>query len=49
MIVSKVNPLAENEKGELVAADAKLSFDDNASYRQKKLFKLKDHSQHDPR
>eukprot|EP00210_Caulerpa_lentillifera_P003633 g3468.t1 len=45
----EVNPLAENEQGELIAADAKLSFDDNASFRQESLFKLKDHTQQDQR
>jgi len=44
-----VNPLAENENGELIAADAKLGFDDNAAFRQKTLFDLKDLSQQDPR
>lgn len=45
----EVNPLAETDAHELVAADAKLNFDDNAEYRQKELFALRDHSQEDPR
>ena len=45
----EVNPLAETDTHELVAADAKLNFDDNAEYRQKELFALRDHSQEDPR
>lgn len=45
----EVNPLAEDDKGELVAADAKLGFDDNAAFRQKAIFALKDDSQSDPR
>ena len=45
----EVNPLAETDKKLLVAADAKLNFDDNAEYRQKALFALRDHSQEDPR
>uniref|UniRef100_A0A6N2L866 Succinate--CoA ligase [ADP-forming] subunit beta, mitochondrial n=1 Tax=Salix viminalis TaxID=40686 RepID=A0A6N2L866_SALVM len=34
---------------ELVAADAKLNFDDNASFRQKEIFALRDPTQEDPR
>lgn len=45
----QVNPLAEDEKGNLIAADAKIGFDDNAGFRQSLLFKLKDASQQDPR
>jgi succinyl-CoA synthetase beta subunit len=44
----EVNPLAETDEG-LLAADAKLGFDDNASFRQKELFAMKDESQEDPR
>jgi len=44
-----VNPLAETPEGKLLAADAKLGFDDNAAYRQKEIFDLKDESQMDPR
>lgn len=44
----EVNPLAETEEG-LLAADAKLGFDDNAGFRQKYLFEMKDESQEDPR
>merc|ERR1711903_193742 len=45
----EVNPLAEDTDGNLVAADAKLGFDDNAAYRQKELFAMKDDAQADPR
>ena len=45
----EVNPLAEDPEGNLIAADAKLGFDDNAFFRQKELFALKDDSQIDPR
>jgi succinyl-CoA synthetase beta subunit len=45
----EINPLAETADGMLVAADAKLGFDDNAAFRQKDLFTLKDESQEDPR
>ena len=33
----------------LIAADAKLGFDDNAAFRQKELFAKRDSSQEDPR
>ncbi|OIT08387.1 PREDICTED: succinate--CoA ligase [ADP-forming] subunit beta, mitochondrial-like [Nicotiana attenuata] len=45
----EINPLAETSDKKLVAADAKLNFDDNASYRQKEIFALRDSSQEDPR
>ena len=45
----QVNPLAETTDGELMAADAKLGFDDNAAFRQKELFAKRDSSQEDPR
>ncbi|EIE19389.1 succinate-CoA ligase beta chain [Coccomyxa subellipsoidea C-169] len=45
----EVNPLAETTDGRLVAADAKLGFDDNAAFRQKELFAKRDSSQEDPR
>eukprot|EP00967_Tisochrysis_lutea_P038840 scaffold46532_cov17-Tisochrysis_lutea.AAC.1 len=43
-----VNPLAETPEGTLLAADAKLGFDENAAYRQKEIFDLRDESQMDP-
>lgn len=45
----EVNPLAEDNEGKLIAADAKIGFDDNASYRQKEIFAMKDDSQIDSR
>eukprot|EP00882_Tetradesmus_deserticola_P009083 GHRQ01009583.1.p1 GENE.GHRQ01009583.1~~GHRQ01009583.1.p1 ORF type:complete len:424 (+),score=217.33 GHRQ01009583.1:293-1564(+) len=45
----EVNPLAEDAEGRLIAADAKLGFDDSASYRQKDTFAMRDESQLDPR
>lgn len=44
----EINPLAETDT-ELVAADAKLGFDDNASFRQKELFGKRDQTQEDSR
>jgi succinyl-CoA synthetase beta subunit len=45
----EVNPLAEDTDGNLIAADAKIGFDDNASFRQKDVFEQRDTSQEDPR
>ena len=45
----EVNPLAEDDQGVLIAADAKIGFDDNASFRQKDIFAQRDESQEDPR
>ncbi len=44
-----MNPLAEDSEGKLISADAKLGFDDNAHFRQKEIFAMKDDSQIDPR
>ncbi|KAF5741834.1 succinyl-CoA ligase [Tripterygium wilfordii] len=45
----EINPIAETSDKKLVAADAKLNFDDNAAYRQKEVFALRDPTQEDPR
>jgi len=45
----EVNPLAEDVDGNLVAADAKIGFDDNASFRQKDIYEKRDYTQEDPR
>lgn len=45
----EINPIAETVDGQLVAADAKMNFDDNAAYRHKDIFALRDKSQEDPR
>lgn len=45
----EINPLAETSDNQLVAADAKLNFDDNAAFRQKEIFALRDPTQEDPR
>lgn len=45
----EVNPLAEDTDGNLIAADAKIGFDDNASFRQKDIFAKRDATQEDPR
>nr|GMD61066.1 succinyl-coa ligase [adp-forming] subunit beta, mitochondrial [Ipomoea batatas]GMD66889.1 succinyl-coa ligase [adp-forming] subunit beta, mitochondrial [Ipomoea batatas] len=48
-LAPKINPLAETSDKKLVAADAKMNFDDNAAYRQKEIFALRDTTQEDPR
>ncbi|KVH94305.1 ATP-citrate lyase/succinyl-CoA ligase [Cynara cardunculus var. scolymus] len=45
----EINPIAETSDNKLVAADAKLNFDDNAAFRQKEIFALRDPTQEDPR
>ncbi|KMZ74822.1 Succinate--CoA ligase (ADP-forming) [Zostera marina] len=45
----EINPLAETSDSQLIAADAKLNFDDNASFRLKDIFALRDPTQEDPR
>jgi len=45
----EVNPLAETPEGAVIAIDAKVNFDDNASFRQPDVFKMRDISQEDPR
>jgi succinyl-CoA synthetase beta subunit len=45
----EINPLAETDKGVMMAADAKLNFDDNAAFRQKDIFAMRDTTQEDPR
>lgn len=45
----EINPLAETDDGKVIAVDAKVNFDDNASFRQKSVFGLEDHSESDPR
>jgi len=45
----EVNPLAEDAAGTLIAADAKIGFDDNAAFRQMDVFAQRDESQEDAR
>ncbi|MEA1938823.1 MAG: ADP-forming succinate--CoA ligase subunit beta [Pseudomonadota bacterium] len=44
----EINPLIVTEEGDLVALDAKMSFDDNALYRHKDIESLRDSSEEDP-
>jgi len=47
--IVEVNPLVVTGAGEIVALDAKVSFDDNALYRHKDLEALRDDSEMDPK
>jgi succinyl-CoA synthetase beta subunit len=44
----EINPLVVTKAGELLALDAKISFDDNALFRHKELAELRDTSEEDP-
>ncbi|KAI9887931.1 MAG: Succinate--CoA ligase [ADP-forming] subunit beta, mitochondrial [Watsoniomyces obsoletus] len=44
----EINPLAETSEHRVLAMDAKLSFDDNAEFRQKEVFSWRDTTQEDP-
>jgi succinyl-CoA synthetase beta subunit len=45
----EINPMAEGSNGQVYCMDCKLNFDDNAEFRQKEIFNLKDWSEEDPR
>lgn len=45
----EINPLGETPDGQVVAFDAKLDFDDNASFRQEDIFAQRDTAEEDPR
>ena len=46
--LAEINPLVVTKDGRLLAADAKLSFDDNALYRHKEIAELRDIDEEDP-
>lgn len=45
----EINPFGETPDGQVVCFDAKINFDDNASFRQKEIFALDDMSETDAR
>lgn len=45
----EINPLVQTTDGLVFCVDAKITFDDNAAYRHKELFALRDTSMEDPR
>ena len=47
--IVEINPLVVTGAGEIIALDAKVSFDDNALYRHPEIEKLRDESEEDPK
>jgi succinyl-CoA synthetase beta subunit len=47
--IVEINPLVVTGAGEVVALDAKISFDDNALFRHPELARLRDESEEDPK
>ena len=47
--IVEINPLVVTSAGDIVALDAKISFDDNALYRHPDIEKLRDESEEDPK
>jgi len=47
--IIEINPLVVTGAGDVVALDAKISFDDNALFRHPQLAKLRDESEEDPK
>lgn len=45
----EINPIAELPDGDVVCIDAKINFDDNAEFRHKEIFEMRDTSQEDAR
>jgi succinyl-CoA synthetase beta subunit len=48
-MIVEINPLVVTGAGEIVALDAKMSFDDNALFRHQDLEELRDESEMDPK
>ena len=47
--IVEINPLVVTDGGDVVALDAKISFDDSASFRHAELEKLRDEGEEDPK
>uniref|UniRef100_A0A8C5C4V1 Succinate--CoA ligase [ADP-forming] subunit beta, mitochondrial n=1 Tax=Gadus morhua TaxID=8049 RepID=A0A8C5C4V1_GADMO len=45
----EINPMVEDASGIVMCMDAKINFDSNAAYRQKRVFDMQDWTQEDPR
>merc|ERR1719276_748329 len=45
----EINPLVVTKEGEVYCVDAKINFDENASYRQEEIFAQRDTTMEDPR
>ena len=48
-LLLEINPFIETEDGDLVALDCKMTFDDNALFRQGAVSELRDFDEEDPR
>jgi succinyl-CoA synthetase beta subunit/malate-CoA ligase subunit beta len=48
-LLAEINPLAEINGGDLMALDAKMSFDGNAMYRRPAITELRDFDEEDPK
>jgi succinyl-CoA synthetase beta subunit len=48
-IMAEINPLAIVDNGQVVALDAKMTFDDNALYRRPTISELRDFDEEDPK
>jgi len=46
--LAEINPLVRTPKGEILAIDAKMNFDDNATFRHKRLQEMFDPSEENP-
>ena len=46
--LAEINPLVVTPKGEVLALDAKMTFDDNALFRHPDIEKLRDETEEDP-
>jgi succinyl-CoA synthetase beta subunit len=46
--MAEINPLVLTKSGEMIALDAKITFDDNALYRHPKLTELRDLAEEEP-
>lgn len=45
----EINPFCQTKDGKIICVDAKFNFDDNAAYRQREIFALRDTAEEDPR
>jgi len=45
----EINPFIETDSGKVYCVDAKINFDDNASFRQQEIFGWRDPAEEDPR
>jgi len=45
----EINPIVEVDNGDVYCVDAKINFDDNASFRQQEIYDFRDPTEEDPR